>query len=1079
MFKVEIQRTIVQCVSLELVSNPQEFQSRICTHDHCKWIMEVIGCGLTLPVDDHKTIAHCISIYEEWFVKLQYVPPILEETRAHYDRVAMTQLTNLLYQRSGSAESLNGYAELCLRAVSILRAIGTRYKPGSDMSRQLVCCLLGCMHDVCGKQHVNSQSFVINYIADKLIHAVYEVWLNYGEADEELWAVFRECHRIWAKTKEVALAWVDITLKLQKAFLTAVENKQQAVDLVISTEKVQININFKLPYFLKTWLRFIHLCGSPAQLQDAAVVLVITDGISLFVKNMIESNKDGRYASAADGNAIIKLFGEPLAQVVLCLDHIRYELAVNVAVTTIGTVFRVTNFRTTFRAENLSVLYQIMSSAILSPNGKIIFSAIKIMTQLILLSFPSQEVMYPSILKAASRIGNMVDPGSKDTRTCCIELLGLIHLSFSKQRNELSCHELLTDNVFAFSNFSKTFFSICEVFLQTETNPLNLRDLFVLLSRYFNDVVPREGAGVVEQFVPILQKSIQQFVGVLVEKRLHESFTEMMRVLKSVLVEIGEYNILIELLMILHGFIETYYKSSPIIDDFLQVYSIYFGACYAHISQDILMKVIGLCGQICAWFNDASKRSALENYTFAQSLLSSIDVDVIDHFEEMNEAIIMNAYNAHQITSFDEYMKIFVFKDQAVITVAELPWDIGQAVVIVRTKYGKVSRKVFLTHDNTKKVAIAPALKCNGDDIEDEEGQGVTWLEEFNTVSLHDIAYAEKSTTFVPTIQKNEGVLTAKMVQDAKFACKAVISKTLLGALGLLDLSGERLHPLSLSDDLITSLLELDVLPTRNLIGVTIIYGPDSSSPSPIYNSVIRGLGHVVDPTVHKGFSGLYAETDQKFVYYSNEEAEMVFHINTLGGMNEEEAVDADNIVVFWNSSPYDTEIESIEGKFTIIVLPTQSDVLRVLTNSPCGVFIKEQLVSPSALPGLIRHAALNYSRPVYLAPTTNPINKRSEYIRSLNLFVDVQNPRAEVHSMLCSEVMTTVTSSNLQFCLEIVKPEKKEKKGDFLARKVVPKVQKVPINEVDAKKKSKGFKFSFFSKKKKDDKTPRGDKPE
>ena len=385
MFKVEIQRVIVQSVSLEVISNIQEFQSKLCTHDHCKWVMEVIGCGFTLPVDDHKTIAQCISLYEEWFMKMQYVPSPIDEKRDHYDRVAMTQLTNLLYQRSGSAESLNGYAELCLRAIAILRCIGTRYQPQTSMSRQLVCCLLGAMQDVCGKQHVNSQTIIVSYIAEKLIHAVYELWLNYGEADEELWGVFQECHKIWAKTKEVAIAWVDITLRLQKIFLSAMETKSQTVIIDINTEKINVNITFSLKYLLKTWIRFIHLCGTPAALQDAAVVLVITDGISLFVKNMIECYKDGRYPNAPDGNAIIKIFGDPLAQVVLCLEHIRFELAVNVAVTTIGTVFGLTNARTTFRPENLTILYHVMSEAILSRNGKIILSGLKILNNASLL----------------------------------------------------------------------------------------------------------------------------------------------------------------------------------------------------------------------------------------------------------------------------------------------------------------------------------------------------------------------------------------------------------------------------------------------------------------------------------------------------------------------------------------------------------------------------------------------------------------------------------------------------------------------------------------------------------------------
>ena len=608
--------------------------------------------------------------------------------------------------------------------------------------------------------------------------------------------------------------------------------------------------------------------------------------------------------------------------------------------------------------------------------------------------------------------------------------------------------------------------------MQSETNPDNIKQLFLLLSRFFSETVPREGAAVVEQFIPILEKNIHKFVGALVERRLHESFTEMMHTLKDVLIEVGAVPVLEDLLMIIHSFIETYYKSSPIIDDFLQIYSIYFGACYKFLPQDVVLKIIGLCGQICAWFNDQTKRSSLESYTFNQTLLSSLETNLCNYLEEMNEVIIMNCYHEKNIQAFDEYMKVYMYQNQAVVTVAELPWEKGDAIIIIRTKYGKVARKVHLAHHEGDTQAITNGFGVNTNEIEEPVEEEVTWTQEFKASSLSSIREAEKKKTNVPRVAVNEPCMEAIAVQNAKLSCKAVVSRTLIGALGLLDLSGERLHPMTLSDDLITSLLELDLLPTRNLIGVTILYGPDTTAPSPMFNSIIRGLGHVVDPRTHKGFSGLYAGTEQKFVYYSNEESEMVFHVNTLGGLNEEEAVDADNIVVFWNSSPYDTEIETIEGKFTLIIIPTQSDVLRVMTNSPCGLLLREQLVSPSALPSLIRQAALHYSRPVYLSPSTNPINKRNEYIKSINLFADTQNPRAEVHALLSAEMMQNVTSSNLQFNIEVVKVEKKETRSNFLTRKPTMKIVKEEPADTDNKKKGRSFKFSFFSKKKKDEKT-------
>ncbi|KAL7716550.1 Ral GTPase-activating protein subunit alpha/beta N-terminal domain-containing protein [Entamoeba marina] len=1045
MFKVEIQRIIVQSVTLEMVTNPEDFQSKLCTHDHCKWAMEVIGCGFTLPVDDHKTIAHCITIYENWIVKKLHTPAPICDNQDHYDKIVMTQLTNLLYQRSGSVEGLNGYADLCLRAIAILRSIGQRYPAGSDMARQLICCLLGCMQDVCGKTHCNTQSVIIPYIVEKLIHALHEAWLNYGEADDEIWNVLKTSHKVWAKTKEVALAWVDITLRIQKALLESIESKQENVELAIDTELIKVRRSFTLKYFLKTWMRYVHLCGSPSQYQNAAVVLVITEGIFILVKNLIETYKDGNYPTAPDGNAIVNIFGEPLAQVILTLDHIRYDPAVSVAVTTIGTVFGVTMARTTFKPQHLAILYRSMAEAILSPNGKITLHAIKILDKLLLLAFPGQEILYPSILRAAGRIANLVDPASKETRTCCIKLLSNIHLSFSSQRNGIIFNEIATTTPFEFSSFSKVFFTTCLTFLQTESSPTNLNSLFILLARFFADIVPREGPALVVQCLTVLEKNIHKWVSSLIEKSLHTSFTEMLRILKTALLDIDSTKPMLDILLILHNFIEMYYKTCPVIDDFLQIYVLYFASTYRLLSHDFLFKIIGLSGQICAWYSDPAKRATLQNYTFSSSFASAIEIDVVQHFEELNEVILMNALNDNNILNFDEYLKIFVYKDQAVLTVSELPWDPASCLVIFRSIYGKTARKVALTQ-------ITEHLPQTNDHVPINDKK-IDWLEEFSTVSINDLVNSESQCLCKPTPIQHTQYLPASTLHNQTLVCKSVTSKSLLG---------------SFSDELITSLLELDVLPTRNLIGMTILYGPDATAPSPIFNAVIRGLGHVVDPQTHHGFSGLYAGTDQKFIYYSDEESEIVFHINTLGGLNEEDAVDADNIVVFWNSSPYDTEIDTIEGKFTIIILPTQSDCLRVITNSPCGILLKEQLVSPSALPHVLRQAALSYSRPLYLSQSSNPITKRGEYIQSLGLFIDSQNPRAEVHAMLSADTLLNANSSNLSFVVDKQKKESREPRGEFLKRKqTIRPTKELPVN-IDLKKKSKTFKgFGLFSSKK------------
>lgn len=54
---------IVQIVG-HVVDNLSYYQSALITEEHCKWMMEVIGAGLKLPIEHFDTIEKCFNIYE-------------------------------------------------------------------------------------------------------------------------------------------------------------------------------------------------------------------------------------------------------------------------------------------------------------------------------------------------------------------------------------------------------------------------------------------------------------------------------------------------------------------------------------------------------------------------------------------------------------------------------------------------------------------------------------------------------------------------------------------------------------------------------------------------------------------------------------------------------------------------------------------------------------------------------------------------------------------------------------------------------------------------------------------------------
>ena len=62
------------------------------SHEEVKWTMQVIGHGLTLPLQDCTVIQLCIEIYQNWlsplfFVKKSVLDPILQTPEVYTQQV--------------------------------------------------------------------------------------------------------------------------------------------------------------------------------------------------------------------------------------------------------------------------------------------------------------------------------------------------------------------------------------------------------------------------------------------------------------------------------------------------------------------------------------------------------------------------------------------------------------------------------------------------------------------------------------------------------------------------------------------------------------------------------------------------------------------------------------------------------------------------------------------------------------------------------------------------------------------------------------------------------------------------------
>ena len=197
---------------------PSRPESNLTTKDEVLWTMQVIGCGLTLPLTERNLIASCLEIYDGWLSAIyqprKTVPPPIVDDPGPYIQIIFKQFCYVFEPRfetysllaaahHGHANVLaqmSNHAVLCDRVLQITHHL-IRHR-STKLSMESWNALLEYLLKVLdvSLSPPSDATGLGPMLCDKLIHVLFEAWLRScceSFPSPALWKSLRELCCCW------------------------------------------------------------------------------------------------------------------------------------------------------------------------------------------------------------------------------------------------------------------------------------------------------------------------------------------------------------------------------------------------------------------------------------------------------------------------------------------------------------------------------------------------------------------------------------------------------------------------------------------------------------------------------------------------------------------------------------------------------------------------------------------------------------------------------------------------------------------------------------------------------------------
>nr|CAH0103904.1 unnamed protein product [Daphnia galeata] len=279
----QIVTLVVQPIAANIgITLPSSLSAKLNTDKEVVWCMEVIGYGLSLPLNtvttEHDPIRDCVHVYCEWLSALlpqpkSAVPLPLLKLPNHYSRKIICQLFQIFIPRPEEAPDLiNRQAVLCHRVLRTIQSVVTNSLIIDQDTWDSLLLLLMTINDVLLAPPTVPND-IGDQLCDRVLSVLFEIWLHAcakSFPSPRMWKTLTELAQSWRHRTSLITQWNRINLALTSRLLTELYGPQFLKPT--DNEHILVPVELSGKVLTQAWYRLLHCIGNPVQLARPSVI---------------------------------------------------------------------------------------------------------------------------------------------------------------------------------------------------------------------------------------------------------------------------------------------------------------------------------------------------------------------------------------------------------------------------------------------------------------------------------------------------------------------------------------------------------------------------------------------------------------------------------------------------------------------------------------------------------------------------------------------------------------------------------------------------------------------------------------
>ncbi|CAI2169829.1 5127_t:CDS:10 [Funneliformis geosporum] len=334
---------------------------------HVKWVMEAVGQGFALPLEEMAITSNSKELYSQWLFEPNFRPAAIRDATGlqaeqefwqtifhHYSLLYQPRLPSSSVSSVSSTPTTPGFPasanlsssnftvlqrhiELCKGVLIVLTMAGRTL--GSQFSEETWLVLLKVVLGITdgllqeplgitipeGNLEKKAAANMADELCEHLLRVLFELWLRSKIRNVEMWDIFKRCFNKWTHRQPPLSQWDAATLALTQRVIRLLYGPKGGADMVnISVGGYNVGLDLPTDFVYFAWYRMVYLISNPCILPSANFTLALS-GIGKIIESFqrvgqtydqksAQNDTEGSLMSIPDGNTLLRMFGSWLFQ---------------------------------------------------------------------------------------------------------------------------------------------------------------------------------------------------------------------------------------------------------------------------------------------------------------------------------------------------------------------------------------------------------------------------------------------------------------------------------------------------------------------------------------------------------------------------------------------------------------------------------------------------------------------------------------------------------------------------------------------------------------------------------------------